>query len=65
MRWRNVKDSRMHSEENDVPVAHVLGNTAIKKKTYISIWTRNLGLFKTKHLLIQGDEWRKESIGNT
>lgn len=57
-----MKNSRMHSEENEVLTPHVLGNAAIKKKTRISVWTRNLGLGKRKYLLIQGDERRKESI---
>lgn len=62
MRWRNVKDNRIHSEENEELIPHVLGNAAIKKKTRISVWTRSLVLVKTKHLLIQGDERRKESV---
>lgn len=62
MRWKNVKNNRMQSEENEVLIPHVLGNAVIKKKTCISIWTRSLGLVKTKHLLIQGDERRKESV---
>lgn len=57
-----LKNSRMHSEENEVLILHVLGNAAIKKKTRISVWTRNLGSGKRKYLLIQGDERRKESI---
>lgn len=30
-----LKNSRMHSEENEVLIPHVLGNAAIKKKTRI------------------------------